>query len=134
MLSAMTLSQILNSFAHDNAFQAVLVLIALDVLLGTAAALKTGTFKLSWFAAFGRDDLLGKVFPWFIVYSASKYAPNVAVLGIDLTAIEKVVFVAAAAALGGSLLSSLKDLGLPLPEIKKLPSLLKGEREPPPEP
>ena len=55
-------------------------------------------------------------------------------LGIDLPSIEKVVFAAVATALAGSLLASLKDLGLPLPDISKLPSLLKGEREPPPEP
>lgn len=130
----MTTEQIVNSFAHDGYLQAVLVIIALDVLLGVAASLKKGEFKFSWLAAFARDDLLAKVFPWFLIYAASKWAPNVAVLGIDLTSIEKIVFALVTAALAGSLLSSLKDLGLPVPEPSALPKLLTGERQPPPEP
>lgn len=130
----MTFQSVVSQFAHDGYLQAVLVMIAVDLVLGIAAALKDRQFKLSWVAAFAQDDLLGKVFPWFIIYAASKYAPNVAVLGIDMTAIEKVVFAAVAVALAGSMLSSLKDLGLPLPEPSALPKLLAGERQPPPEP
>ena len=130
----MSFPQVVSDFAHDGYFQAVLVLIAVDLILGIAASLKTKQFKFSWIAMFAQDDLLGKVFPWFIIYAAAKYAPNVAVLGIDLDAIEKVVFAAVAVALGGSLLSSLKDLGLPVPRPSALPNLLGGEREPPPEP
>lgn len=130
----MSISDVINSFVHDGLFQAVLVLISLDVLLGILAALKRGDFKFSWLAGFGKDDLLGKVVPWFVIYTAAKYAPNVAVLGIDLDAFQKVVFGFVAAALGGSLISSLKDLGLPLPEPPRLRNLFGGERQPPPEP
>lgn len=130
----MSIAEVASSFAHDGYFQAVLVLIALDLLLGIIASVKTGEFKFSWIAHFAQDDIVGKVFPWFLIFAASKYAPNVAVLGIDLTSIEKVVFAAVAAALGGSLLSSLKDLGLPLPAPSALPKMFGGEREPPPEP
>lgn len=130
----MTTQEVVNSFAHDGYFQAVLVLIALDLLLGVTASIKKGEFKFSWLAAFARDDLLAKVFPWFLIYSASKWAPNVAVLGIDLSSIEKIVFALVAAALAGSLVSSLKDLGLPIPSPSSLPKIASGEREPPPEP
>lgn len=130
----MTFGGIVNSFAHDGYFQAVLVLIALDVIIGIAASVKTKEFKFSWLAGFAQDDLLGKVFPWFVIYAAAKYAPNVAVLGIDLSAIEKVVFAAVAGALGGSLLASLADLGLKVPAPSMLPKVFAGEREPPPEP
>lgn len=126
------MGSIVNSFAHDGYFQAVLVMIALDVILGVAAALKSGTFRLSWLANFGKDDLLGKVFPWFVIYAAAKYAPNVAVLGIDLSAIEKVVFAAVAVALGGSLISSLKNLGLPVPSPQGKLSKVFGNEEAPP--
>jgi len=130
----MSIAEVVNSFAHDGYLQAVLVMIAVDLLLGVVASLKTHEFKFSWIAKFANDDLLGKVFPWFIVYAAAKYAPNVAVLGIDLSSIEKVVFGLVAVALGGSMLSSLKDLGVPLPAPAKLPQVFGGERKPPPEP
>jgi hypothetical protein len=130
----MTISQVINSFAHDGYLQAVLVMIALDVLLGVIASVKTGQFKFSWLAGFGKDDLLGKVLPWFLIYTAAKYAPDVAVLGIDLSSMEKVVFALVVAALGGSMLASLKDLGVPLPTPPQIPRAFGGEREPPPEP
>lgn len=130
----MTFNRVATEFAHDGYFQAVMVVIVVDVLLGIAAALKRREFKFSWLSAFARDDLLGKVFPWFIIYTAAKYAPNVAVVGIDLTSIEKVVWGAVVVALGGSLLSSLKDLGVPIPEPNAIPKMWGGEREPPPQP
>jgi hypothetical protein len=128
----MTPAQVATAFAHDALLQAVLVIIALDILLGVAASVKKGAFRLSWLAGFAKDDLLGKVFPWFLIYAVSKYAPSVAVLGIDLSAIEKLVWAAVVAALAGSMLSSLKDLGLPIPDIGALPNLLGGESDEPP--
>ena len=124
----MSISQVINSFAHDGLLQAVLVLIALDVLLGIAASVKNKDFKFSYLAAFGRDDLLGKVVPWFAIYALSQYAPSTAVLGIDLSSIQNVVGAAVVVALSGSLLSSLKDLGLPIPAPPVLPNLLGGEK------
>ena len=133
-LPPVSIGQVVSSFAHDGYLQAVLIMVALDLLLGIIASIKTRQFKFSWVAGFAQDDLLGKVFPWFLIYAASKYAPNVSVLGIDMTAIEKIVFAAVATALAGSMLSSLKDLGLPLPAPSALPKMFGGEKEPPPPP
>lgn len=111
----MSVPDVVHAFASDATFQAVLVLIVLDIVLGVAAAAKLGQFGLEKVALFARDDLLGKVVPWFAIYSAWKFAPNVDVLGVDLEVIEKGVFVFVVAALVGSLLSSLADLGLKIP-------------------
>jgi phage-related holin len=118
----MTIPQVAQAFVDDSTFQAVLVLIALDLVLGVTAAVKLGQFTFAKVAGFCRDDLLGKVVPWFAVYCAWKFAPNVDVLGVDLEVVEKGVFVFVVAALVGSLLSSLSDLGLKIPD-----PLSKGE-------
>jgi hypothetical protein len=109
----------LNSFANDSTFQAVIVLIILDLVLGVAAAAanKEQRFSFAKLSQFAQDDLLGKVFPWFVIYAAWKYAPNVDVLGIDLEVIQKGIFVAVAVALLASMASSLADLGVPMPAL-----------------
>jgi hypothetical protein len=105
----------LRQFADDATLQAMLVLILLDLVLGIAAAVKLGVFSFAKVAGFLRDDVLGKVIPWFAVYAAWKIAPSVDVLGVDLEVIEKGVFAACVIALVGSLMSSLSDLGINLP-------------------
>ena len=109
----MTFNQVVHSFASDDLLQAVLVLIALDLVLGVIAAVvsKTQRFKFNKLASFAADDVLGKVFPWFIIYSAAKFAPSVDVLGISLNDIQKGVWVVVAAALIASLVESLAQLG-----------------------
>ena len=116
----------LHSFADDQLLQAVLVLIAVDLLLGVLAAVKQGSFRLSYISDFGKNDLLGKVFPWFILYAAGKAAPSTDVLGIDLGDVADAVGVAVAAALVGSLLSSVNDL---FPNIT-IPKAIAGGEQP----
>jgi hypothetical protein len=108
-------SAIWQAFFDDTLLHAVLVLIAIDIVLGVAAAVKTSDFAFSKVAMFARDDLLGKVVPWFVIYAAAKYAPSVDVLGIDLDAIQKGVWALVVVALVGSLVASLADLGLAIP-------------------
>lgn len=110
-----------NAFANDETFKAILVLIALDLVLGVAASVKNPAQRFSFakLGKFAQDDLLGKVFPWFVVYAAWKYAPGTDVLGLDLEQIQQGVFVLCTAALAGSMLSSLADLGVPLPNLFK---------------
>lgn len=107
------------AFTNDELFKAVIVLVALDLVLGVAAAVKNPVQRFSFakLANFATDDLLGKVFPWFVCYAAWKYAPNVDVLGIDLELVQKGVFAAVVVALVGSLVSSLSDLGINLPNV-----------------
>ncbi len=113
----MTINHLISTFAHDDQTKTVLVLIVLDLVLGVCAAVKLGTFALSYIANFARNDVLAKVIPFFAVYSAGLVAPNVSV-GIDqanLANLSDLLFVAVAGALVGSLVSSLSDLGFPLP-------------------
>jgi hypothetical protein len=109
----------LHSFANDQLLQAVLVLIVVDLLLGVAAALRLGTFRLSYLSDFARTDLLGKVFPWFVLYSAGKAAPSTDVLGVNLSDLADAAGVVVAAALVGSLVSSVNDFfpGVTIPKI-----------------
>lgn len=113
------MQEALIAFANDEMFKAVLVLIVLDLVLGIAASVRNPDQRFSFakLANFAQDDLLGKVFPWFVCYAAWKYAPDVDILGVDLEMIQQGVFVAVVAALVGSLLSSLSDLGVSLPSV-----------------
>lgn len=108
-----TFSAALHAFATDPLLRAVLALIALDLVLGVAAAVKAGAFRLAYLAQFAKDDLLGKVFPWFVIYAAARLGPSVSLLGVDLDAVQKAVFALVVAALAGSLASSLASLGFP---------------------
>lgn len=109
----MTFNEVLHSFAADDLLKAVLVLIVLDFALGVVAAIvnKEQRFKFNRLANFAMDDVVGKVFPWFIVYSTAKFAPSVDVLGVNLNDVQKAVWVVVAASLVASLLESLSQLG-----------------------
>lgn len=120
----MSLPEVVNSFAHDKQLQAVLVLIVLDIVLGVVASVKLGTFAFSKIAAFLKDDVLGKVVPWFAIFAAAKFAPAVDVLGIDLNQLQTVFWAAVVVALVASLTASANDLGISLPR-----SLATGENE-----
>lgn len=122
----MSIPEVVNSFAHDKQLQAVLVLIVLDLALGIIASVKLGTFAFSKVAAFLKDDVLGKVAPWFLVFAAAKFAPSVDVLGIDLNQLQTVFWAAVVVALVASLTASANDLGVGLPK-----SLATGENEGP---
>ncbi len=113
----MSIPDVVNQFAHDKQLQAVLVLIVLDILLGIIAAVKLGTFAFSKIAAFLKDDVLGKVVPWFAIFAAAKFAPNVDVLGIDLNQLQTVFWAAVLVALVASLTASVNDLGVAMPSF-----------------
>lgn len=108
-----------HSFFADDRVEALLVLIALDFALGVIAAVKLGSFRLSYVADFARNDLLGKVAPFAVIYAGYKYAGSVDLVipGLDLELVMNGVWVIVLAALVGSVLNSIKDLGLSaLPE------------------
>lgn len=108
----MSIQEVVSQFANDKQLHAVIVLIALDLVVGVIAAVKTGEFAFSKIAAFLKDDVLGKVLPWFAVFATAKFAPSVDILGIDLNQIQTGLWVAVSAALAFSLAASLNDLGL----------------------
>lgn len=112
----MSITQILHSFVTDKQVTLVAVLIAADLIFGVAAALKTSTFSLSYLANFAKDDILGKVLPWFALFAFSKVNPGDLVAGIDFGQLATATFAIVTAALVGSLVSSLADLGIPVPQ------------------
>lgn len=106
------MGEVIRQFANDTQLHAVIVLIALDLVVGMIAAVVTGKFALSKIAAFLKDDVLGKVLPWFAVFAAAKFAPSVDVIGVDLNQIQTGLWLIVSAALVFSLVASLNDLGL----------------------
>lgn len=116
----MTLQHVLTSFSTDPLLRAVLALIVLDFAVGVLAAIKTKTFRLSYLAAFGRDDILGKVVPWLFFYTAAKFAPSVGLATLHLDVAADGFYGVVVASMAGSLASSAAELGVPLPSLPKL--------------
>ncbi len=108
----MSIQEVVRLFADDKQLHAVIVLIALDLVLGVIAAVRTGAFAFSKISAFLKDDVLSKVLPWFAVFATAKFAPSVDIAGVDLNQIQTVLWALVTAALVFSLTSSLNDLGL----------------------
>jgi hypothetical protein len=109
----LTLQQIIHAVATDTQTTTVLGLIILDLVLGVLAALKTRTFALSFVANIARNDVLGKAVPFFAVDAFAVVAgqSHIVVDQLDLTNIAHGMFVVIVAAMAGSVVSSLKDLG-----------------------
>lgn len=111
----MNFGQLLSAFFHDAKVEAALAVVALDFVFGVLAALKAGKFRLSYVADFGRNDILFKLVPYFVLYSGALVAgsQDIVIPGIDLGVIAGAAYVGFMAAWVGSILSSLSDLGLP---------------------
>lgn len=121
----MTVDQIIHAVASDSQTQTVLVLVALDLVLGVLAALKMRTFALTYVANFARNDVLGKAVPFVVVEAAAVVTGSTSILTdrIDLTNIAHGMFGLVVAAMVGSVLTSLTDLGFDV-----LPPALAGRR------
>lgn len=119
----MTITQILAQFARDTQLHTALILIAIDVMLGVAAAVKTNTFQLARIADTLKDDVLGKLVPWLAVFALGKVSAA-DVLGLDLGTAADIAWGALTLALGASILKSLGDLGA------KVPPALAGSSKP----
>ena len=110
----MDITQILSQFAHDKQVGLVVMLILADFIFGVAAAAKLGTFRLTYVSNFAKNDLLGKVLPWFAVFAFDKASHAAGIVGpIDWSQANTAAFAVVTAAMVGSILSSLVDLGLP---------------------
>lgn len=103
------MTTLLDQFVEDPTVVAIAVLVALDVLLGVAAAVKAKTFKFVLISDFLRADVLGKLVPYYAVWAAVHLSGDVT-LG-DFGVIEESTGALAIAAVGASVLNSLRDLG-----------------------
>lgn len=110
----MAIGDALRALFVDNRLQWILLLVALDFGLGIIAALKLGTFRLTYIADFLRTDVLFKVAPFALVYLGYKYAPSsdIVIPGLDLEIIMNGVWAIMVGAMVASVLKSLRDLGL----------------------
>jgi Bacteriophage holin family len=118
----MSLNEAIQKLLHDQQLVAIFVLVALDIVLGVAAAINPrtdagGHFNFGKLSDFLRDDVLSKVLPWAALYIFSQMYTGLSVLGVDLSAIATAIWVVMLAALLNSLYGSLQDLGLPLPKV-----------------
>lgn len=112
---------LLDQFMDDPTVIALAVLVALDLVLGVSAALKAGIFRLSYVADVLRNDILGKLVPYYAVWAAVHVSGDV-MLG-DFGVVEEAAGALAIAAIGGSVLNSLRDLGL----AKSAPDAIAGD-------
>lgn len=108
------MQQLLHAFFEDSRTQILLLLVVLDLALGMIASVAGGAFRMSYIADFARNDLLGKALPFLVIYGGYKYAANadLVIPGFDMEIVMNGVWVIVLAALTGSLLNSLRDLGL----------------------
>lgn len=102
--------RLIHDFASDGKVLALVALVALDLVLGVSAALAKGTFSWGRLADTLRDDVLGKLVPYFALWAAVHLAGDVEVGDFGL--LEEGAFALAAATLAASVVGSLKELGL----------------------
>lgn len=106
----------LHAAFEDTRVQIALLLLVLDFVLGTIAAFVDNTqgFRLSYWADTMRTDVLGKMVPFFVIYGGYLYAANadLVIPGLDMEVLMNASWVVVLAAFVGSILNSLKDLGL----------------------
>lgn len=122
--------QAFTAFFSDLKFQAAVVLIIADFAFGVGAALKRHAFKLAYVADFARNDVAFKLAPWAVLYIAAEFAGNqqLVIPGIDLGTAATAFYVAITAAWAGSLISSLKEIGVPI-VLKAPDSIAAAENE-----
>ena len=102
---------LVDAFIDDPTVRIIAVLVALDFVLGSAAALYTKTFRLSFFADVFRNDVLGKLLPYYALWGALHVSGiDWSVGGFDV--IEEAAGGTVILALTGSVLNSLRDFGL----------------------
>lgn len=110
------MSALLHAFFEDTRVQIALLLLSLDFVLGVCAALfdPTQGFRLSYIADTMRNDVLGKVLPFLVLYGGYKYASNadLVIPGFNMEVLMDAAWALMLAALGGSILKSLSDLGI----------------------
>ena len=108
------MGELLHRFFEDTQIQIFALLIVLDLALGVLVALKTKTFRLSYLADFARNDIAFKVIPAFLLYGGYVFAKNAEIVipGFDMEIISRAAVGIAMAAMVGSLLKSIRDMGL----------------------
>lgn len=119
---------LIDAFTDDRTVQLIGALILLDFVLGISAAIRAKTFRFGWISDFLRNDVLGKVVPYFAVWAAVHVGGDFEIGGYGM--IEEAVGAAVVLALSASVLNSLRDLGL----LGDAPDSIAGDDTSPPQP
>lgn len=102
---------LVDAFINDPTVRIIGALWVLDFLLGLFAAFKAGTFRLSYVADTFRNDVMGKILPYYTLWAALHLTGfDFSLAGLDV--LEEGAGAIVIAALAGSVLASLKELGL----------------------
>lgn len=104
------MNTLLREFANDDTVRLISALVLVDIVLGISAAVKIGTFQFNYLMDFLRNDVLGKLIPYFAVWGAVRLGGDLTIGGFG--AIEEVLGAGIVVALGASILNSIRDLKL----------------------
>lgn len=108
----------LHAFFADQKVAIILLLVALDFLLGVLDSVRARTFRLSYIADFLRSDVTLKILGYFILYAGDKASHSAGIVGpVDTGWFAAAAFGAITLSLGGSILNSFQGLfpGVGLP-------------------
>lgn len=134
----MNYTEALRSFFEDDLLGVALLLIALDFLLGTIAALKARNFRLAYIADFARNDVAFKLVPWGGLYVGAKLAGDQDWLieGLDLGLVAGTFYGGIVLAWVGSIGNSIRELQQDTPpqtrQVSPLNALFADENAAPP--
>jgi len=103
---------LLIDFAQNSQIQWILVLIAVDVVLGLIAALVKKEFQLGKVAGFMKTGVLVYVFGYAILIAATKNLPSLAMFG-------QLAYYLILLALAGSILDNVSKFGIKIPSALK---------------
>ncbi len=108
------MGQFFSAFWNDGKVSVLVILIFVDFVLGVIAALKSRTFRLSYVADFLRKDVVFKIGGYLVLYAASYFAgqADIVIDGLDMGVVAGAAYVVIVAAMVGSILNSLAELGL----------------------
>lgn len=124
----------LRTFALDDKVHILLLLALADFVFGVAAALKLGTFRLSYVADFLRNDILQKLVPYFALYALALVAggTDIVIPGLDFGVVAGAAYVGFVAAMVASVLNSFMELGLPGQKLDLKTAIAGSENAAPP--
>ncbi len=107
------IAELASKFWNDGKVEILVLLVALDFFLGVIAALKLGTFRLSYVADFVRKDVIFKIGGYLLLYAGALYAGQADILisGLDLGVVAGAAYVVILAAMVGSILNSVREIG-----------------------
>lgn len=103
---------ILIDFSANSQMQWILILIAIDVLLGLIAALVKKEFQLGKVAGFMKRGILVYVFGFAVLISATKNSPSLSMFG-------NLAYYLILLALAGSILNNVAKFGIKIPSVLK---------------